>query len=83
MSDVDPAVVIKEAVRQVVAVQVAVLASMKGAGVSQDALREQFEEARYTEGGVEAFIAEHGLEASLRQGDLAMVRNEARRLRKP
>ena len=83
LSDVDPEAVVREAVRQVVEVHQAVLASLKPAAVSQDELRKQFEAARYTEGGLEAFIAQHGEEESLRQGDLAMVRAESRRLKKP
>lgn len=71
---IDPQAVIGEAQRQAAEVMQQVLESMQVEPVAQEKLRAAFEQARYTQGGIEAFAAEFGEEEAVRQAVLALKR---------
>ena len=68
--------VYEEAMRRATVVIERTLEGLEAAPVSQDKLRAAFEQAVYTQGGIEAFAAEHGDEEAVRQGALLVARRQ-------
>ena len=68
--------IFEEAARRATVVIERALEGLEAPPVPQDKLRVAFEQAVYTQGGIEAFAAEHGEEEAIRQGALLVARRQ-------